>query len=41
LLFDGTNFQVLSPLNGANTNNSGGGGGGGTVDSLVFTVDGF
>jgi hypothetical protein len=40
LLFDGTNFQVLSPLNGANTNNSGGGGGG-TVDPLVFTVDGF
>jgi hypothetical protein len=39
LLFDGTNFQVLSPLNGANTNNSGGGGG--TVDPLVFTVDGF
>jgi hypothetical protein len=41
LLFDGTNFQVLSPLNGANTNNSGSGGGGGTVDPLVYTVDGF
>lgn len=41
LLFDGTTFQVLSPLNGANINNLGGGGGGGTVDPLVFTVDGF
>jgi hypothetical protein len=41
LLFDGTNFQVLSPLNGVNSNNTGGGNGGGTIDPLVFTVDGF
>ncbi len=41
LLFDGTNFQVLSPLNGVNTNNTGGVNGGSTIDPLVFTVDGF
>jgi hypothetical protein len=38
LLFDGTNFQVLSPLNGANINND-------SInainETLLFTTDGF
>jgi hypothetical protein len=39
VIYDGTNFQVLTPLNGVQNTNSNNNNG--TFDPLIFTIDGF